>query len=91
MIAVDLDHEIGLLRVVESAAAPMGCRTYGVLDHSHSHSHSHGRRDVTLVDALCSDRREKLVWCRRTWRCEETACATKRSPCEMKSFVLGRC
>jgi len=69
---VEFDDDVGLLRVVvESAAAPMGCRTCGVI------AHSHGRRDVTLVDAPCFDRPVKLVWRKRTWRCEEAACSTR--------------
>lgn len=70
--AVDFDHDVGLLKVVvESSAAPMGCRTCGVI------AHSHGRRDVVLVDAPCFDRPVNLVWRKRTWRCEEPACETK--------------
>ena len=70
--AVEFDHDVGSLRVVvESAAAPMGCRTCGVI------AHSHGRRDVVLVDAPCFDRPVKVVWRKRTWRCQEAVCPTK--------------
>lgn len=70
--AVEYDHDVGLLTVgVESTRAPMGCTTCGVI------AHSHGRSDVTLVDAPCFDRPVRLVWRKRTWRCEETACATR--------------
>ena len=40
-------------------------------------AHSHGRRDVVLVDAPCFDRPVRLVWRKRTWRCEESSCPTK--------------
>ena len=66
---VDFDHDVGLLTVgVESSRAPMGCTNCGVI------AYSHGRSDVTLVDAPCFDRPVKLVWRKRTWRCEESAC-----------------
>lgn len=69
---VEFDHDVGLLTVgVESPRAPMGCPSCGVI------AHSHGRSAVTLVDAPCFDRPVRLVWRKRTWRCEETVCATK--------------
>ena len=72
MTAVEFDHVVGLLTIsVESSAAPMGCKTCGVV------AHSHGRRDVVLVDAPCFDRPVKLVWRKRIWRCVEVACPTK--------------
>jgi len=71
VIAVEYD-DVGLLTVrVESPREPMGCLTCGVV------VGSHGRRDVTLVDAPCFDRPVKLVWRKRTWRCEEPSCPTK--------------
>lgn len=72
VIAVEYDGDVGLLTVrVESPREPMGCLTCGVV------VGSHGRRDVTLVDAPCFDRPVKLVWRKRTWRCEEPSCPTK--------------
>ena len=69
---VEFDREVGLLTVrVESARAPMGCTSCGVV------AHSHGRSDVTLVDAPCFDRPVRLIWRKRTWRCEEPSCPTK--------------
>lgn len=69
---VEFDHDVGLLTVgVESSRAPMGCTSCGVI------AYSHGRSDVTLVDAPCFDRPVKLVWRKRTWRCEESACPTR--------------
>ncbi|MGE9808155.1 ISL3 family transposase [Janibacter sp. G1551] len=69
---VDFDHDVGLLTVgVESSRAPMGCASCGVI------AYSHGRSEVTLVDAPCFDRPVKLVWRKRTWRCEESACSTR--------------
>jgi transposase len=70
--AVDFDHDFGLLTVrVESPRAPMGCLACGVV------AGSHGRRDVTLVDAPCFDRPVRIVWRKRTWRCDEPSCPTK--------------
>ena len=57
--------------VVESAPAPMGCLTCGVL------VGSHGRRDVVLIDVPCFGRPARLVWRKRTWRCTETGCTGK--------------
>lgn len=72
VIAVEYDGDVGLLTVrVESPREPMGCFACGVV------VGSHGRRDVTLVDAPCFDRPVKLVWRKRTWRCEEPSCPTK--------------
>ena len=70
--AVEFDHDVGLLTVrVESPRAPMGCTRCGVV------AHSRGRSDVTLVDAPCFDRPVRLVWRKRTWRCEEPSCPTR--------------
>jgi|GEM_PF-821944 len=70
--AVESDDDVGLLTVhVESARTPMGCATCGVV------AHSHARSDVSLVDAPCFDRPVRLIWRKRTWRCEEPACPTK--------------
>jgi transposase len=70
--AVEYDPDVGVLTVgVESQRTPMGCTSCGVI------AHSHGRSDVTLIDAPCFDRPVRLLWRKRTWRCEETACATK--------------
>jgi transposase len=61
----------GRLRVaVESAPAPAGCPTCGVL------AASHDRRDVVLVDAPCFGRPVRLVWRKRLWRCPEPVCPT---------------
>ena len=57
---VEFDREVGLLTIrVESARAPMGCTSCGVV------AHSHGRSDVTLVDAPCFDRPVRLIWRKR--------------------------
>jgi transposase len=61
----------GVQVVIESASEPMGCRTCGVI------AQSHGRRDVRLVDVPCFGRPVRLVWRKRTWRCEEPRCAVK--------------
>ena len=72
VLSVERDEGASLLRVVvESPRTPMGCPTCGVV------VGSHGRRDVHLVDAPCFDRPVKLVWRKRTWRCEESSCPTK--------------
>ena len=68
---VDVDAAVGLLTVgVESAGSPMGCPERGVI------AHGHGRSNVTLADVLCFDRPVRIVWRKRTWRCDE------RSLCE---------
>lgn len=54
--------------VIESAPAPTGCSTCGVL------AHSHGRRGVTLVDVLCFGRADRLLWRKRTWLCPDPGC-----------------
>jgi transposase len=72
VLSVDRDEEAGLLRVVvESPSGPMGCRSCGVI------AESHGRRNVHLVDAPCFDRPVRVIWRKRTWRCEEPSCPTK--------------
>ena len=63
--AVELSHDVGLTVYVESGLAPMGCPACGVM------AGSHGRRDVGLVDAPCFDRPVRVVWRKRTWRCDE--------------------
>ena len=72
MTGVDFDDDVGQLVVgVESPRAPMGCPSCGVI------AGSHGRSDVTLVDSPCFDRPVRVVWRKRTWRCEESLCPTK--------------
>ena len=61
--------EAGLRVTVESPPQLMGCLTCGVV------VASHGRRDVRLVDVPCFGRPVELIWRKRTWRCEEPACA----------------
>lgn len=60
----------GLTVIVESPPEPSGCGRCGVV------AHSNGRREMTLVDAPCFDRRTRLVWRKRTWRCVEPSCPT---------------
>ena len=58
----------GLLRVVvESPAAPMGCRSCGVVAAARG-------REVSLVDVPCSGRAVRVLWRKRTWRCAEDSC-----------------
>ena len=58
----------GLLRVVvESPAAPMGCRSCGVVAAARG-------REVSLVDVPCSGRAVRVLWRKRTWRCPEPGC-----------------
>jgi transposase len=54
--------------VVESPGRVMGCSNCGVV------AGSHGRSNVTLIDTPCFGRPVRLVWRKRTWRCEEPAC-----------------
>jgi len=58
-----------LVVMVESPPAEQGCRACGVI------AGSHGRRTVRLVDAPCFGRPVRVVWRKRTWACEEPACA----------------
>ncbi|HEX5408133.1 MAG TPA: ISL3 family transposase [Pseudonocardiaceae bacterium] len=72
VIAVERDDDGAALTVrVESPPGPMGCRSCGVI------ASSHGRREVTLIDAPCFGRPVRLVWRKRTWRCEEPLCPRK--------------
>ncbi len=58
------------LRVeVESPAGAEGCRSCGVV------MASRGRRTVRLVDTPCFGRPVEVIWRKRTWRCDEPACA----------------
>lgn len=50
---------------------PRCCPEYGVIAHGHGHS------NVTLVDAPCFDRPVRIVWHKRTWRCDERSCVKK--------------
>lgn len=69
---VDVDAAVGLLTVgAESARLPMGCPECGVIAHGHGHS------NMTLVDAPCFDRPVRIVWHKRTWRCDERSCVKK--------------
>jgi transposase len=61
--------DAGLVVSVESAPAPMGCPTCGVL------AHSHGRVTVELVDLPCFERQVRLRWVKRRWSCPESVCA----------------
>lgn len=51
--------------MVETPAAPMGCRSCGVV------AVARGRREVLLVDVPCGGRAVRLVWRKRNWRCPE--------------------
>ncbi len=62
------NHDRRLVVTVESAATVQGCRSCGVV------AGSHGRRTVRLVDAPAFGRPVRVVWRKRTWRCEEPAC-----------------
>jgi len=53
---------------VESPPGVTGCRACGVI------AYSHGRRDVVLVDVPGFGGPVRLVWRKRSWRCEETLC-----------------
>lgn len=68
----ELADDVGLLTVrVEPPRLPIGCPTCGVI------AVSHGCREVTLIDAPCFDLPVRLIWRKRTWKCDEPACATK--------------
>ena len=54
---------------VESAAAPMGCRSCGVV------AHAHGRVEAGLVDAPAMGRPVRIRWRKRRWVCPDPGCA----------------
>ena len=66
--AVERDDGGGLTVMVESAAAPMGCRSCGVV------AHAHGRVEVCLVDAPAMGRPVRIRWLKRRWLCSERTC-----------------
>ncbi len=66
--AVERDDGGGLTVTVESAAAPMGCWSCGVV------AHVHGRVEVRLVDAPAMGRPVRLRWRKRRWICPEPGC-----------------
>jgi transposase len=68
VIAVQGDDGRGLTITVESASAPMGCRSCGVV------AVAHGRVEVQLVDAPAMGRPVRIVWRKRRWMCGEPAC-----------------
>lgn len=69
VVRVDRDDGEGLVVMVESALAPAGCLSCGVI------AHSHGRRVVELVDVRCFGRPVRIRWLKRRWFCPEPACA----------------
>ena len=71
--AVERDDGGGLTVTVESAAAPMGCRSCGVV------AHAHGRVEVRLVDAPAMGRPVRIRWRKR--RC----CARTRAARSVRS------
>ena len=68
VVAVEEPAPGRLQVVVETPAAPMGCRSCGVV------AVARGRRAVSLVDVPCGGRAVRLIWRKRTWRCPEPAC-----------------
>ena len=66
--AVKRDDGGGLTVTVESAAAPMGCRSCGVV------AHAHGRVEVHLVDAPAMGRPVRICWRKRRWVCSDPGC-----------------
>nr|WP_187345602.1 ISL3 family transposase [Serinicoccus sp. CNJ-927] len=69
MHVTDVRRDPDLLTVtVESAPAPTGCPSCGVVVQAHS------RRVVRLVDAPCFDTPVVLLWRKRRYRCREEAC-----------------
>jgi len=69
--AVERDDGGGLTVTVESAAAPMGCRSCGVV------AHAHGRVEVRLVDAPAMGRPVRVRWRKRRWLCPDPACRVR--------------
>jgi transposase len=69
--AVERDDGGGLTVTVESAAAPMGCRSCGVV------AHAHGRVEVWLVDAPAMGRPVRIRWLKRRWLCSDPGCPVR--------------
>ena len=70
VVAVEGEPRGRLRVVVESPAAPMGCRACGVV------AVSHGRRGHLLIDAPSFGRPVRVVWRKRSWSCPDPACPT---------------
>jgi transposase len=68
VIGVEREAGGGLKVSVESAPAPAGCPTCGVL------ARGHGRVAVTLVDSPSAGRAVRVVWRKRRWLCLEALC-----------------
>ncbi|MFK5585138.1 ISL3 family transposase [Ornithinimicrobium sp. LYQ131] len=72
MHVTDVRRDPDLLTVtVESAPAPTGCPSCGVVAEAHS------RRTVRLVDAPCFATPVVLIWRKRRYRCREGGCEVK--------------
>ena len=68
---VERDDGGGLTVSVESAPAPMGCPSCGVV------AHGHGRAEVVVVDAPSFGRPVRVRWRKRRWVCPEPACSRR--------------
>lgn len=64
--AVEVGGELEV--VVETTAVRAWCRSCGV------RAHAHARPEVVVRDVAAFDRRVRLRWRKRRWRCREAAC-----------------
>jgi len=67
--AVEVDGEVEV--VVETTATRVGRPDCGVV------AHAHARREVVVRDGSVFERRGRLRWRKRVWRCREAACAKR--------------
>jgi len=79
--AREVDGDVEL--VVETTARRVGCPECGVI------ASAHDRREVVVRDGSVFERRGRLRWRKRVWRCREAACA-KRTWTEQHPAVAPR-
>ena len=78
---VEVDGEVELL--VETDQARTGCPECGVIPTLH------GRRETVVRDVAAFDRRARLRWRKRVWRCDESVCG-RRTWTEQHAAVRPR-
>ncbi len=81
LAAREVDGEVEV--VVETTAKRVGCPECGVI------AHAHARRDVVVRDGAVFERRGRLRWRKRVWRCREAVCP-KRTWTEQHPAVAPR-
>lgn len=79
--AVEVDGEVET--VVETTATRVGCPDCGVV--------AHARREVVVRDGSVFERRGRLRWRKRVWRCREAACAKGTWTEQLRPSRRARC